>query len=153
MKKRIFSIATLMVVLATVIMTGCNKKESPSIKKQWIIKMISQEPEMIDISVTQSGYMIDAVQDSTLAKKANLPKDSYFIKASVQLVEINETSKNSGTIRLKFINDKGKTEEGLLRYSDLTNSTVIFYSEFYNTVPIIANAATSKITPHNITLD
>lgn len=42
MKKRIFSIATLMVVLATVIMTGCNKKESPSIKKQWIIKTISQ---------------------------------------------------------------------------------------------------------------
>ena len=109
MKKRIFSIATLMVVLATVIMTGCNKKESPSIKKQWIIKTISQEPEMFDISVTQSGYMIDAVQDSTLAKKANLPKDSYFIKASVQIVEINETSKNSGTIRLKFINDKGKT--------------------------------------------
>lgn len=33
MKKRIFSIATLMVVLAVVIMTGCNKKESPSIKK------------------------------------------------------------------------------------------------------------------------
>ena len=114
MKKRIFSIATLMVVLATVIMTGCNKKESPSIKKQWIIKMISQEPEMIDRYVTQSGYLIDAEQDSTLAKKANLPKDSYFIKASVQIVEINETSKNSGTIRLKFFNDKGKTEEGLL---------------------------------------
>lgn len=104
---------------------------------------------MIDISVTQSGYMIDAEQDSTLAQKANLPKDSYFIKASGQIVEINETSKNSGTIRLKFFNDKGKTEEGLLRYSDLTNSTVIFYSEFDTPVPIIANAATSKITPHN----
>ena len=49
MKKRIFSIATLMVVLATVIMTGCNKKESPSIKKQWIIKTISQEPQMFDM--------------------------------------------------------------------------------------------------------
>lgn len=149
MKKQIFSIATLMVVLATVIMTGCNKKESPSIKKQWIIKMISQEPEMIDISVTQSGYMIDAEQDSTLAKKANLPKDTYFINASVQIVEINETSKNSGTIRLKFIDNNGDTEEKLLRYSDLTNSSVIFYSEFYDSVPIIANAATSKITPHN----
>ena len=133
-----------MIVLAVVIMTGCNKKESPSIKKQWIIKMISQEPEMIDISVTQSGYMIDAEQDSTLAQKANLPKDTYFINASVQIVEIN------GTIRLKFFNDKGKTEEGLLRYSDLTNSTVIFYSEFDTPVPIIANATTSKITPHNI---
>lgn len=149
MKKRIFSIATLMVVLATVIMTGCNKKESPSIKKQWIIKTISQEPQMFDISVTQSGYMIDAEQDSTLAQKANLPKDTYFINASVQIVEINETSKNSGTIRLKFIDNNGDTEEKLLRYSDLTNSTVIFYSEFDTPVPIIANAATSKITPHN----
>ena len=149
MKKRIFSIATLMVVLATVIMIGCNKKESPSIKKQWIIKTLSPEPDMFDISVTQSGYMIDAEQDSTLAKKANLPKDSYFIKASVQIVEINETSKNSGTIRLKFIDNNGDTEEKLLRYSDLTNSSVIFYSEFYDSVPIIANAATSKITPHN----
>lgn len=149
MKKRIFSIATLMVVLATVIMTGCNKKESPYIKKQWIIKTISQEPQMFDISVTQSGYMIDAGQDSTLAQKANLPKDTYFINASVQIVEINETSKNSGTIRLKFIDNNGDTEEKLLRYSDLTNSSVIFYSEFYDSVPIIANAATSKITPHN----
>lgn len=111
--------------------------------------MISQEPEMIDISVTQSGYMIDAEQDSTLAQKANLPKDTYFINASVQIVEINETSKNSGTIRLKFIDNNGDTEEKLLRYSDLTNSTVIFYSEFDTPVPIIANAATSKITPHN----
>lgn len=36
-------------------------------------------------------------------------------------------------------------------YSDtaITNSTVIFYSEFDTPVPIIANAATSKITPHN----
>ena len=58
------------------------------------------------------------------AKKHNLPKDTYFINSSYEIIEIKSTSKTSGVVKIK--GEKGEIED--LSYRNLTNKVVIFSS-------------------------
>ena len=56
------------------------------------------------------------------AKKHNLPKDTYFITSSYEIIEIKSTSKTSGIVKIK--GEKGKIED--INYRNLNNKVVIF---------------------------
>ena len=77
---------------------------------------------MVDISCTKEGYIIMAELSEETAKKHNLPKDTYFINSSYEIIEIKSTSKTSGVVKIK--GEKGEIED--LSYRNLTNKVVIF---------------------------
>lgn len=102
-------------------MSSC-KKDTLTIKRQWLLLNGEDDNVMLDISFTKDGYVIKAEQDEEIAQKHNLPKDTYFINSSYEIIEIKSTSKTSGVVKIK--GEKGEIED--LSYRNLTNKVVIF---------------------------
>ena len=121
MKRQIFSVMALLLLVATVLTMSSCKKETLTIKKQWLL-LDGEEEKMVDISCTKEGYIIMAELSEETAKKHNLPKDTYFINSSYEIIEIKSTSKTSGVVKIK--GEKGEIED--LSYRNLTNKVVIF---------------------------
>lgn len=123
MKRQIFSIMALLLLVATVLTVSSCKKDTLTIKKQWLL-LDGEDENMVDISCTKEGYIIMAELSEETAKKHNLPKDTYFINSSYEIIEIKSTSKTSGVVKIK--GEKGEIED--LSYRNLTNKVVIFSS-------------------------
>ena len=123
MKRQIFSVMALLLLVATVLTMSSCKKETLTIKKQWLL-LDGEDENMVDISCTKEGYIIMAELSEETAKKHNLPKDTYFINSSYEIIEIKSTSKTSGVVKIK--GEKGEIED--LSYRNLTNKVVIFSS-------------------------
>lgn len=121
MKRQIFSIMALLLLVATVLTMSSCKKDTLTIKKQWLL-LDGEDENMVDISCTKEGYIIMAELSEETAKKHNLPKDTYFINSSYEIIEIKSTSKTSGVVKIK--GEKGEIED--LSYRNLTNKVVIF---------------------------
>ena len=121
MKRQIFSVMALLLLVATVLTMSSCKKDTLTIKKQWLL-LDGEDENMVDISCTKEGYIIMAELSEETAKKHNLPKDTYFINSSYEIIEIKSTSKTSGVVKIK--GEKGEIED--LSYRNLTNKVVIF---------------------------
>ena len=121
MKRQIFSIMALLLLVATVLTMSSCKKDTLTIKKQGLL-LDGEDENMVDISCTKEGYIIMAELSEETAKKHNLPKDTYFINSSYEIIEIKSTSKTSGVVKIK--GEKGEIED--LSYRNLTNKVVIF---------------------------
>lgn len=124
MKRQIFSVMALSFIVATALTMSSCKKDTLTIKRQWLLLNGEDDNVMLDISFTKDGYFIMAEQDEEIAQKHNLPKDTYFIITSNEIVEIKSTSKTSGVVKIK--GKKGEIED--LSYRNLTNKVVIFSS-------------------------
>lgn len=124
MKRQIFSVMALSFIVATALTMSSCKKDTLTIKRQWLLLNGEDDNVMLDISFTKDGYFIMAEQDEEIAQKHNLPKDTYFIITSNEIVEIKSTSKTSGVVKIK--GEKGEIED--LSYRNLTNKVVIFSS-------------------------
>ena len=124
MKRQIFSVMALSFIVATALTMSSCKKDTLTIKRQWLLLNGEDDNVMLDISFTKDGYVIMAEQDEEIAQKHNLPKDTYFIITSNEIVEIKSTSKTSGVVKIK--GEKGEIED--LSYRNLTNKVVIFSS-------------------------
>lgn len=124
MKRQIFSVMALLFIVATALTMSSCKKDTLTIKRQWLLFNGEDDNVMLDISFTKDGYVIMAEQDEEIAQKHNLPKDTYFIITSNEIVEIKSTSKTSGVVKIK--GEKGEIED--LSYRNLTNKVVIFSS-------------------------
>lgn len=143
MKRQIFSFMALLLLVATVLTMSSCKKDTLTIKKQWM-GLVDGEYTLIDISFTKDGYFIVPEQNEDWAKKYNLPKDTYFIDdVCIEIIEITSTSKTSGVIKVK-----GR-KEGIdeIYYKDLTNNSVIFQQ---NNITISAKAVEKPITIREI---
>lgn len=121
MKRQIFSIMALLLLVATVLTMSSCKKDTLTIKKQWLL-LDGEDENMVDISCTKEGYIIMAELSEETAKKHNLAKDTYFINSSYEIIEIKSTSKTSGVVKIK--GEKGEIED--LSYRNLNNKVVIF---------------------------
>lgn len=121
MKRQIFSITALLLLVATALTMSSCKKDTLTIKKQWLL-LDGEDENMVDISCTKEGYIIMAELSEETAKKHNLPKDTYFINSSYEIIEIKSTSKTSGVVKIK--GKKGEIED--FSYRNLTNKVVIF---------------------------
>lgn len=124
MKRQIFSVMALSFIVATALTMSSCKKDTLTIKRQWLLLNGEDDNVMLDISFTKDGYFIMAEQDEEIAQKHNLPKDTYFIITSNEIVEIKSTSKTSGVVKIK--GEKGEIED--LSYRNLTNKVVMFSS-------------------------
>ena len=122
MKRQIFSVMALSFIVATALTMSSCKKDTLTIKRQWLLLNGEDDNVMLDISFTKDGYFIMAEQDEEIAQKHNLPKDTYFIITSNEIVEIKSTSKTSGVVKIK--GEKGEIED--LSYRNLNNKVVIF---------------------------
>ena len=120
MKRQIFSVMALLLLVATVLTMSSCKKDTLTIKKQWLL-LDGEDENMVDISCTKEGYIIMAELSEETAKKHNLPKDTYFINSSYEIIEIKSTSKTSGVVKIK--GEKGEIED--FSYRNLTNKVVI----------------------------
>ena len=121
MKRQIFSVMALLLLVATALTMSSCKKDTLTIKKQWLL-LDGEDENMVDISCTKEGYVIMAELSEETAKKHNLPKDTYFINSSYEIIEIKSTSKTSGILKIK--GEKGEIED--FSYRNLTNKVVIF---------------------------
>lgn len=122
MKRQIFSVMALSFIVATALTMSSCKKDTLTIKKQWLLLDENNKEKGVlwDISCTKDGYIIVARHKEEMARKNNLPEDTYFIKDSVEITKITSTSKTSGVIKIKYNSEEAN-------YKDLTNNTVIFY--------------------------
>ena len=100
MKRQIFSVMALLLLVATALTMSSCKKDTLTIKKQWLL-LDGEDENMVDISCTKEGYIIMAELSEETAKKHNLPKDTYFINSSYEIIEIKSTSKTSGVVKIK----------------------------------------------------
>jgi len=121
MKRQIFSVMALSFIVATALTMSSCKKDTLTIKRQWLL-LDGEDENMVDISCTKEGYIIMAELSEETAKKHNLPKDTYFINSSYEIIEIKSTSKTSGVVKIK--GKKGEIED--FSYRNLTNKVVIF---------------------------
>jgi len=108
-------------IVATALTMSSCKKDTLTIKRQWLL-LDGEDENMVDISCTKEGYIIMAELSEETAKKHNLPKDTYFINSSYEIIEIKSTSKTSGVVKIK--GKKGEIED--FSYRNLTNKVVIF---------------------------
>ena len=145
MKRQIFSIMALLLLVATVLTMSSCKKDTLTIKKQWLLldENNKEDGYLWDISCTKDGYFIVAKHKKEMARENNLPEDTYFIKYSMEITKITSTSKTSGVIKIKYEHNNNSEEAN---YKDLTNNTVIFYDNKGHSFP--AKAAEKPISLH-----